>query len=116
LAERGMGFFPGSEDYRRFVTLSTAAWRKGGPREHVRLSSIFRDYSARLPQASSPDKLRALRAQLMGQLLAQAAMSPRELSEALRVTPAVLAGWTTTRSGRFTSQESLDRFIQLMQF
>jgi hypothetical protein len=116
LAERGMGFLPGSEEYRRFVVLSTAAWRKGNPRDHVRLSSIFHDYSERRPTASTPRKIRALRAQLMGQLLAQGALAPRELAAALKVTPAVLAGWTTTRSGRFTSQEALDRFVRLMRY
>jgi hypothetical protein len=116
LAEHGMGFSPTSEEFRRFVVLTTAAWRRGIQLEHLRLSSIFREYSKRLPQSKSPIAQRTLRARLLGRLLAQAALSPRELADALQVTPAVLAGWTTARSGRFTSAEALERFVQLMQF
>lgn len=116
LAEHGMGFAPGSEEYRRFVVLTTAAWRRGVQFEHLRLSSIFREYSERLPLCETALAERTLRARLLGRLLAQAALSPRELADTLRVTPAVLAGWTTARSGRFTSSDALERFVQLMQF
>jgi len=116
LAERGMGFAPGSEEHRQFVILGTAAWKKRGKRVQARLSGTVVDYLQRLRLASAMSQVRDIRAETMGALLSQPALSPKQLAKKLRVTQAVLAGWTTPRIGHFTSQKALDRFARLMDY
>ena len=116
LAERGMGFARGSEEHRQFVILVTAAWKKRGRPVPDRLSRICADYLRRVRQATTKNQVNLIRAQTMGVVLSQAALSPRELAQKLGVTRPVLAGWTTPRIGHFTSQKALDRFAQLMTY
>ena len=113
IAARGLGFARGSEEYRRFVILSTAAWKQRDRSACVRLSKLYSDYSQRLSDASTKLQARRIRAAAMGSLLSQAALSPKELAKSLQVSTAVLAGWTTPRIGHFTSQKALDRFTKL---
>ncbi len=116
LAEHGMGFYPGSENYRRFVILSTASWKKGRRQVPTRLSAIVLEYRDRVRNSVSPQELRAIRAEFMGLVLSQAALSPAELAESLGVTRAVLAGWTTPRIARFTSHAALNKFAKLVHY
>ena len=116
LAERGLGFARGSEEHRQFVILATAAWKKQGRQAPARLSSACADYLHRRRQAKARNQIRAIRAETMGVLLSQAALSPQELAKKLGVTRAVLAGWTTSRIGHFTSQKALDHFTRLMDY
>ena len=67
-------------------------------------------------RVTTVNQARKIRTEAMGALLSQAALSPKELGESLRVSPAVLAGWTTPRIGHFTSQKALDRFTSLVEY
>ena len=118
LAEFGMGFPPGTEEFRQFVILATAAWKIGGGRIQVRLSEIFRDFfePASAGAADGRHAQKTVRAVAIGRLLSQAARSPKELAAALNVTLPTLAGWTTPSIARFTSQKALDRFLRLMNY
>lgn len=116
IAKRGMGFASRSEEHRQFVVMSTAAWKERGKHCPVHLSSIAADYADRLQQATSIKQMRTIRADAMGSLLSQAALSPKELARALGVTPAVVAGWTSPRGGHFTSPTALDRFLRRMEY
>ena len=98
------------------MILVTAAWKKRGRPVPDRLSRICADYLRRVRQATTKNQVNLIRAQTMGVVLSQAALSPRELAQKLGVTRPVLAGWTTPRIGHFTSQKALDRFAQLMTY
>ncbi len=116
LAERGMGFAPGSEEFRQFVIHCTTTRRKSDRPVMVRLSDIFQEFTRRQQQAETPRQMTRIRAAAMRALLTQAALSPRELAAALGVSPAVVAGWVSPRGGHFTSHAALNRFIQLMDY
>ncbi len=115
IAKLGLGFHPDSEEYRQFVVIATAAWQKGRV-IRLGLSEIYLDYVRGVKLAETTEQFLQLRADTMGAILSQAALSSRELARKLRVTQPVIRSWTSPRVGHFTDSRVQRRFVELMGY